>query len=220
MWQLREFVPECLKDYIRLTAAKLRHPHCFIGSPLVAPGARLGRGCSISRGVEIASRVQIGDWSYVNCGSIVASGRIGRFCSIGPYSLIGLATHPTNYLSTSPLLYGRHNLFDTASGWDDFPAPPEIGNDVWIGAEAFVKQGVTVGHGAVVGAGAVVTRDVPPYGIVAGVPAKLLRYRFPRETVDELLRDAWWNSSGSGLRCRAGEFAGVRALTGEELQVR
>jgi len=142
--------------------------------------------------VEIGNDVRIGDYSYLNCGAIVASGTIGRFCSIGPYALIGLAKHPIDYLSTSPLLYGHRNVFHGPASWNDFPSPPEIGSDVWIGAHAFVHQGVRIGSGAIIGAGAVVTHDVPPFGIAAGVPARLIRYRFNPSVVERLLPAPWW----------------------------
>jgi len=192
MWRATEFVPDDLKSYCRLTAAKLRHPRCFIGSPYVARTVTLGDGVSISRNAEVGHQVCIGDHSYVNCGAIVASGSIGRFCSIGPYALI-------LHLSTSPKLYGRANILRAESTWDDFPAPPVIGSDVWVGAFAFVKQGVRIGHGAIVGAGAVVTRDVPPYAIVGGVPARLIRHRFPPATIDSLLETEWWERDPSEL---------------------
>jgi virginiamycin A acetyltransferase len=208
MCQLKEFIPEALKDYIRLVSAKLRHRDCFVGSPLVAKNVQLGRRCSVSRGVELGSGVILGDASYVNCGTIIASGRIGKYCSIGPYSMIGLAVHPMDRLSSSPLLYGRQNLFRRPCSWDDFPEPPEIGSDVWIGAGVFIGQGVRIGHGAVVGAGAVVVRDVPPFGIVAGVPARLIRYRFTPEQIEELLRSPWWEESVNNLSARPERFQG------------
>jgi virginiamycin A acetyltransferase len=192
MPQLREFVPDALKSYLRLVRCKLRYKDCYIGSPLVGHGAALGSGCSISRGVEVGERVRIGAFSYVNCGALVLSGTIGRFCSIGPYSIVGAPEHPTDYLSTSPRLYGPYNLFEQASQWDDYAAPPEIGSDVWIGAFAFVRQGLRIGHGAIVAAGAVVTRDVAAYEIVGGVPARHIRYRFDPRTVESLLESRWW----------------------------
>jgi hypothetical protein len=100
--------------------------------------------------------------------------------------------HPLGFLSTSPHLYGAGNLLGAPAIWDDFPRPPTIGSDVWIGSNVTVLQGVTVGHGAVIAAGAVVTKDVPPYAIVGGVPAKVIRYRFAPEVVRELLELRWW----------------------------
>jgi virginiamycin A acetyltransferase len=206
MWQVKEFVPEGPKNYLRLVTAKLRYRGCFIGSPLVGERVVMGRGCSVSRGAQLANGVRLGDFSYVNCGAIVASGEFGRFCSIGPYSIIGMPEHPTGYLSTSPRLYGPENILGAPSDWNDFPEPPQVGSDVWIGASTFVRQGVRIGHGAIVGAGAVVTRDVPPYGIVAGVPANLLRFRFPPEIVADLLETRWWERSTEELVADAGNF--------------
>ena len=208
MPSFREFIPDCLKQYIRMLAAKLRYPACFIGTPFMGKRVMLGKGCSISRAAEVGNDVRIGDFSYVNCGAIIASGKIGRFCSIGPYALIGLADHPTNYLSTSPLLYGGNNIFRSRNSWNDFPSPPEIGSDVWIGAQAFVRQGVRIGSGAIVGAGAIVTRDVPPFGIVAGVPAKLIRYRFEPLVVEQLLRERWWELDRAELAKWQERFCG------------
>ena len=192
MWQPKEFIPEGLKNYVRLVRAKLRRPESFIGSHLVADGAALGRNCSVSAGAQLADGVEVGDYSYVNCGAIIASGVFGRFCSIGPYALIGMPEHPMDFLSTSPLLYGRRNIFGEPSEWNDFPDPPKVGSDVWIGAFSFVRQGVQIGHGAIIGAGAVVTHDVPPYGIAVGVPARVRRFRFDQRTVADLLESCWW----------------------------
>lgn len=199
MWHLKEFVPEGLKHDLKLIAAKLRHPGCFIASPHIGRRVALGRGCSILAGAQIVDGVSIGDYSYVNFGTIFASGTAGKFCSIGPYAIIGMPEHPTSYLSTSPKLYGNFNLFEMPSAWHDYPISPQIGSDVWIGAGSFIRQNVRIGHGAVVGAGAVVTRDVPPYAIVAGTPARLIRFRFEPQVIDCLLRSAWWDRSPQEL---------------------
>ena len=167
---------------------------------IIIPGAKLGVGCLIARDVEIGSRAAIGDYSYVNAGSIVASGAIGKFCSIGYYSQIGLPEHPTTYISTSPRTYGAMNMFGSAAFWNDYPAPPIIENDVWIGSQVLVLQHVHIGTGAVVAGGAVVTGDVPPYTIVAGVPAKPIRQRFDDAVVEQLLRWRWWDLPIDELR--------------------
>lgn len=129
---------------------------------------------------------------------------IGSFCSIGPQVTLGHGKHPLNFLSTSPYLYFEELGFKT----DKTPThgefwhlePIYIGNDVWIGDGVFVKNGVTIGDGAVLGARSVVTKDVPPYAIVAGVPAKIIRYRFDEPTRQELLRLKWWELDDDIIR--------------------
>ena len=197
---LYKLVPDAVKDYIRILQIRRKYPGRNIGTPYISPDAVLGDGCSLSRLVELGPGVTIGDWSYINSGTIVASGRIGRFCSIGSYSQIGMADHPIEFLSTSPLLYGPRNVFGDGSHWEHYGAPPEVGSDVWIGAQVFVRQGVTVGHGAVIGAGSIVVKDIPPYAIAAGAPARVLRYRFSPATVERLLDQRWWNLPVSELR--------------------
>ena len=132
--------------------------------------------------------------------SAAAPVAIGSFCSIGPEVLIfGQADHPTHLASTYPF---RTLLFDPAAGNRDATTRGgvTIGNDVWIGARAMVLSGVSIGHGAVVGAGAVVARDVPPYAIVVGNPARVARHRFPPEIVERLLALAWWDWPDERLR--------------------
>ncbi len=123
---------------------------------------------------------------------------IGKFCSIacGAKFLFNSANHALSSLSTYPfpLFYEAWNLDggDVASAWDN-KGDIVIGNDVWIGYEAVILAGVTIGDGAIIGARAVVTRDVPPYAIVGGVPARLIRRRFSEATVDRLLALRWWD---------------------------
>lgn len=122
---------------------------------------------------------------------------IGAFCSIGSRVVLGHGEHPMNYISTSPYFYFDnigYKTKDMVSHNEFWEIPPiHIGNDVWIGDGVFVKNGVTIGDGAIIGARSVVTKDVPPYAIVVGCPARVLRYRYDRETIDELLRLKWWD---------------------------
>ncbi len=123
---------------------------------------------------------------------------IGKYCSIacGAKFLFTSANHAMRSLSTYPFpIFANHwglDWSDVASAWDN-KGDIVIGNDVWIGYEAVILQGVTIGDGAIIGARAVVTRDVEPYAIVGGVPAKTIRRRFEPETVEALLRLCWWN---------------------------
>jgi chloramphenicol O-acetyltransferase type B len=119
--------------------------------------------------------------------------------------------HPTDQFSSSPLFYRVRNTFQVEwineDGSFEEYRPIEIGSDVWIGARAIVLDGVRVGDGAIVAANAVVTTDVPPYAIVGGVPAKILRYRFSREKIDHLLSLQWWTWSTNEIQERTDELA-------------
>ena len=123
---------------------------------------------------------------------------IGKFCSIacGAKFLFNSANHTLSSLSTYPfpIFFDEWGLekSDVAAAWDR-KGDIVIGNDVWIGYEAVILAGVTIGDGAVIGARAVVTKDVPPYAIVGGVPARVIRSRFTEETVKALLRLKWWD---------------------------
>lgn len=138
----------------------------------------------------------IGDYSYVGKRSSVVCADIGAFCSIAGGTSIGLGNHTLDNLSTSPIFTEKQNA--TTYSWCDnenvYPYKRvKVGNDVWIGTKVIVMGGVTIGDGAVIGAGSIVTKDVPPYAIVAGVPAKIIRYRFSEEIVKELQNIKWWN---------------------------
>lgn len=127
-----------------------------------------------------------------NCKLLNTS--VGNFTAIGRDTTLGLGRHPMNYISTQNIFYKKNNLNNKWVKNIDFPALSiNIGNDVWIGAEAMVLDGVTVGDGAVIGARSVVTKDVPPYAVVVGCPAKILKYRFSSEVIERLLEIKWWD---------------------------
>ncbi len=127
---------------------------------------------------------------------------IGRYCSFGQEILIGAGPHPTDWLSTSTLFYRKRTPFKSPEisafceaqkvDFIESRRGVSIGNDVWIGSRAIILSDVQIGHGAVIGAGAVVTKDVEPYAIVAGVPARTLRHRFDAATIARLLQSSWW----------------------------
>lgn len=166
----------------------------------------------ISKRVEI-HKSSIGRFTYANRDTKVTFAEIGRYTCIGPEVLIGgLGGHPTSRLSTHRMFYSsareEWREFNTVSNYVE-QKKVVIGNDVWIGCRAIILDGVRIGHGAVIAAGAVVTRDVPAFGIVGGVPAKVLRYRLPQHTIDSVLADPWWNKDTEEISQMAqrGEFA-------------
>lgn len=120
---------------------------------------------------------------------------IGKFCSIAPgVTVLGSSEHRTDWVTTYP--FNKFEAFPEAAGIEGHPrskGPTVIGNDVWIGSGAIVLSGVKVGDGAVIGARAVVSRDVPPYAIAAGNPARVIRYRFSCEIISRLLAIRWWD---------------------------
>lgn len=145
---------------------------------------------------------KIDRYSYVGYDSEVVNCEIGAFCSIANGFIVGGAKHPIDWVSTSPVFYsvGSGTGLHLGNLSIDETARTVIGNDVWIGSRVIVMQGLKIGNGAAIGAGAVVTKDVPPYAVVAGCPAKIIRYRFDEATIEMLQKSAWWNLSEQQLR--------------------
>lgn len=160
--------------------------------------------------------------SYCSYDCWLEHADIGSYCSISDRVFIGGREHPMNWVSTSPVFENvRHSGVKRRYARLDVPQPKRtvIGNDVWIGHGATVKAGVHVGDGAVIGAGAVVTKDVPPYAIVAGSPAHVVRYRFDDHTIAELLETHWWSQEESVIEAVA-QYANDTPRFIEELKKR
>jgi len=138
--------------------------------------------------VVIDASSSIGSYTYIGKSSFITRSTIGRFCSIANNVSIGHGEHHLNRISTSSLFY--------ADPWQELTREEcLIESDVWIGVDAIILRGVKVGVGAVIAANAVVTRDVPPFAIVAGVPARILRYRFSEAKQQQILASKWWEQS-------------------------
>ena len=174
---------------------KILRGKCVINSQ-IHKTAKINSGSSI-----VAS--SIGRYSYTCYDDEIINCEIGQFCSISDEVIIGGAEHPIDWVSTSPVFQNvKHSGPNKRFAKFEFDGVPRtfIGNDVWIGVRVIVKAGVKIGDGAIVGAGSVVTKDVPPYAIVAGVPAKIIKYRFDTDTIERLNSSKWWSLSDDEIQ--------------------
>lgn len=167
---------------------------CSIGDDTTIERCKLDEHVIINRRSYVNDSV-IGSYTYAGINLIMNWTRIGRFCSIGRNVDIGGFDHDYHKLTTMP----HFRFAQLVNGGGKIPEQVqhneycEIGNDVWIAAGAQVLHKVKIGNGAVIGGGAVVTKDVPPYAVVAGVPARIISYRCPENMIEELESIQWWN---------------------------
>ena len=172
------------------------------GSPRVHQSAEL-RDCVLGQFTDVAARVvmaecELGDYSYVERNAEAIYAKIGKFCAIAANSRINALNHPIERVSQHKITYRPNEYFLFTKVDKDFrdarrEAVVEIGHDVWIGHGVIVLPGIKIGHGAVVAAGAVVTKDVEPYAVIAGVPAKRIKWRFPKSIRERIVALAWWD---------------------------
>ena len=148
----------------------------------------------IRKGSEVSQSVILGDYSYISGpGSYIEAAVIGKFCSIARNVTIGVSAHNFNWLTTHPIIVSSDYGFIDSNVKEPQKSIPIIGNDVWIGMNSIIMRGVTIGDGAVIAAHSVVTKDIEPYSIVGGNPAKHIKYRFSKDIIEKLLQIQWWN---------------------------
>lgn len=167
------------------------HPDCEITDSRFGAYVEIGKGSRLNNAV-------FGDYSYCDRYADIANARIGKFANIAAFCRIGPTDHPMAQASQHHFLYRSDDYWDDATRDQAFFAHRQsrlahIGHDTWIGHNAVIKPEVTIGHGAIIASSAVVTKDVDPYTIVAGLPAKPIRKRFETHIADRLMELAWWD---------------------------
>ena len=194
----------------------------FISKLLRAINRPALRGCKIDKTAKVGTgsnciNVQMGRYSYMGKNNSVCNTSIGSFCSIASYCAIGGGDHPIDSVSTSPVFFEGRNIFGKhfSQIHKELNKEVVIGNDVWIGENVFVNSGIKIDDGAIIGAHSVVTHDVPPYAIVAGTPARILKYRFEKDEIARLLEIKWWYWTDKNLRECDDKFKSVNVFLGD-----
>lgn len=186
----------------QLVSIQQKYPRSKFYKGSIVINSKLGDYNVIFHDTQIIDS-EIASYTYVQKRSTIVNAKIGKFCSIasnvsigpGVHKLDGISTYPAFYLKNTPLLkvFSDTDVFESSK-------KTTIGHDVWIGEKAIVLDGVSVGTGAVIAAGAVVTKNVMPYAIVGGVPARLIKYRFSEEDMNILLKSEWWDKPDEWLQ--------------------
>ncbi len=207
-----------LKSFIRPKSGE-SVPQSHIGYK-VGPNTVL-HTCNIGNDVAIGANgylynTTIGNFTYLAFNVSIMNTVIGKFCSIAQGVCICIGQHPSStFVSTHPAFFSPHAqcgvTFSTESHFKEM-GNTTIGNDVWIGANAIIMDDIVIGDGAIIGAGAVVTKNVPPYAIFAGNPAKLLRYRFEQNEIDFLLKYQWWKKDPLWIKKNYRRFHDIKSF--------
>lgn len=165
---------------------------------------------------------KVGKCTYISTNSLISNTKIGRYSSIGNWVSIGIGRHPTNFVSTHPLFHS--SLVSKSLGFEPYKNVDEkfethkklmsgfyveIGSDVWIGDRVLIMDGIKIGDGAVIGAGSIVNKDIEPYEVVAGVPARHIKYRFQKSEIEFLISLKWWEKDQEWIKKNANLFSDI-----------
>lgn len=187
-------------------------PYSYFNNKTLCEGSNV-----VHKGANISSS-SIGYGTYIGPGTLLSNSKIGRYCSIAGNIKVISATHPTSkFVSTSPMFFSTlkqsGKTYCKTNCFKEFLSVEGrnviIGNDVWVGEGVTIKGGVRIGDGAIIAMNACVTKDVPPYAIVGGVPAKVIRYRFDENEINQLLSIKWWDKSEEWIIHHAESFSDI-----------
>lgn len=175
---------------------------CVVGNHSRVDDSALAENVRIDRNNHLA-HARLGKHSYTGMGTVILHAELGAFCSVAWNVSVGGADHDVGRVAQHSFLYNHHDALRPAESpipYDRFEQPLLIGNDVWLAAGVAVCRGVSIGNGCAIGANAVVTRDLPPYAVAVGAPARVLRLRFGEQIVELLQRLQWWTWSSEAIR--------------------
>jgi len=198
-----------------LTETKLKPDTPFVHPDCEIKDATFGKYVEIGRGSRVAHS-SLDDYSYCDRFADIANASVGKFSNIASFVRLGATDHPMQKASLHHFHYRSADYFEDAAHDDAWFALRRgrrtvIGHDTWLGHGAQVRPDVTIGHGAVVAGGAIVTKDVPPYMIVAGIPAVPMRRRFAPDIAERMVALAWWDWPHDRLRATLDDFRGLSA---------
>lgn len=199
---MRRFVV-LLKNILAIPKRLLSHVSIFS----ILQDSKVDKRAAICSGVRFY-RGKIGKYSYIGNNSFVSDTDIGNFTSISTDCYIGGTSHPIDWVSTSPVFHKWKNIMKKNFADHEYEIfkRTTIGNDVWIGNRVMIKAGVTIGNGAIIGMGSIVTKDIGPYEIWAGNPAKFIRKRFDDSVIDKLQAIEWWDWDESNIQKHSSLF--------------
>ena len=207
-----DYYPETLKDMPRkkLSETPTIHPSCVIRK------SRIGSWTSLGKDTRL-NEVTFDDYSYTAGNVSIAYATVGKFCSIANSTRINPGNHPQWRVTQNHCTYRRLQYgFDTVEDEDFFQWRRDhhcnIGHDVWMGHGAIIMPGVKIGIGAIIGSGAIVTKDIGDYEVAVGVPAKVIKRRFPEIISEKLLSIAWWDWDRATLEARFDDLLEVEAF--------
>jgi acetyltransferase-like isoleucine patch superfamily enzyme len=217
---IKSFIPKKIRHWIITIWHKYKY-NLIVGSGTYISKSEFEKNCAVGNNCQVTN-TEVGKYSYITEGARISHAKIGKFCSIGPNLRVGMATHPIKkFVSTSPMFHSKYtNLNVSFVKKNEITTHKyidkkklffiEIENDVWIGANVTIMDGVKIGSGAVIGANSLVTKNIPPYAVAVGMPAKIINYRFNKSEIRKLLNLEWWNRDDEWLIHKINLFKDVK----------